>query len=320
MTTREASDESQPSHCANCGAPLTGEYCAQCGQSRAELKRPIIGLFTDALDGLLTWDGRLLTTFRQLYARPGKLARDFVDGQRRRFTPPVRLYLVVSLVFFAAMAFSGVRIVAVNISLDETGAPNVGEPNVVVTLFQPPRDAAPVALDADAQRQVIEAAQARGLSERMQSVALDAMNSPDELEAKAAAAASQAMILMVVVFALLSALLHPRRRLIEHTVHALYFHAALLLPLAAFIIVGIRLPLPDVMLPIGPQGVALSLVIALLLAAIATIGFVSGIVLFDRGFYDSSWVGAVLRAIPLVLGYVTSAVFAALGLIFLAAL
>ncbi|MBI1235931.1 MAG: DUF3667 domain-containing protein [Alphaproteobacteria bacterium] len=121
MTGADSNSRIAAETCANCGTSLTGEYCPQCGQSRAELKRPVIGLFTEALDGVFTWDGRLLSTFRQLFSRPGRVAREFVDGRRRSYTPPIRLYLIVSLVFFAAMAISGIRIVAVNITADDAG-------------------------------------------------------------------------------------------------------------------------------------------------------------------------------------------------------
>lgn len=301
MTGSNSDTSAETDACANCGAVLTDEYCSQCGQSRAELKRPIIGLFTEALDSLWTWDGRLLSTFRQLFSRPGRVAREFVDGRRRSYTPPIRLYLIVSLLFFAAMAVSGVRIVAVNMTADEAGGARF-----VVTLFQPPREGAPVILGADAQQDILQTADTNGVPGPVLDLIAFAMNNPDVVEERASAAASQAMILMVLVFAVLSAILHPRRRLIEHAVHALYFHAALLLPFAAIIISGIYLPLPLW------AGIGL---------AVATVLLMAGMILaFDRGYYGSSWLGGALRLLPLLLGYVTGAVFVAMGLILFTAI
>lgn len=287
--------------CANCGTSLTDEYCPQCGQSRAELKRPIIGLFTEALDGVFTWDGRLLTTFRQLFSRPGRVAREFVDGKRRSYTPPIRLYLIVSLVFFAAMAVSGVRIVAVNMT-----AGGAGEAGLIITLFQPPREGAPVILGADAEQDILQTADTNGVPGPLLDLIAFAMNNPDIVEERASAAASQAMILMVFVFALLSAVLHPRRRLIEHAVHALYFHSALLLPFAAILIAAIYLPLP--LWAVAGLGIGAILLLT------------AGILFFDRGFYGSSWIGAVLRLFPVLLGYLSGAVFVALGLVLFTAI
>ena len=38
--------------CANCGAPLSGDYCARCGQSREDIRRPALSLVTDTLETL----------------------------------------------------------------------------------------------------------------------------------------------------------------------------------------------------------------------------------------------------------------------------
>lgn len=287
--------------CANCGAPLSGDYCAHCGQSREDIRRPALSLVTETLDGLLSWDGRLLTTFRQLFTRPGRVARDYADGRRQRYTPPVRLYLIVSLLFFGVIAISGVRIVAVDLSVDPDG-----EPNVIVTMFQRPRDGGSEPLSPEDQARVLEITNEAGIDGRWGDIVVEAMTHPDSVESAASSAASQALILMVIIFALLSAIFHPRRRMIEHAVYALYFHAALLLPLAGVLLAGIFLPLPAWLL-IG-------------LAAALVLGLNTLVALHDRGFYGSSWFGAILRSVLICMAYVTSAVFVAIGLIFVAAL
>jgi len=288
--------------CANCDAALGGDYCAQCGQSRSALQRPFLTLLTEALDGVLNWDGRLMTTFRRLFARPGKIARAYIDGKRQSHTPPLRLYLVVSLVFFALMEVSGVRIVAVDSSVDESG-----DPNVAVTMFQRPRDGDAHVMTPEEQAIVLEGAREADISGPVERIVRRAMTAPEAVEQQAASSASQAMILMVFVFALLSGLFHPRRPIIEHAVHALYFHAALLLPFAGFILLGIYIP-----------GLPIWGAVALALTALFSMS--AGFVLFDRGFYGSSWIGAILRSIPIMLGYVTGAVFVAIGLILLGGL
>lgn len=302
MTDSNSDMPAEAETCANCGAALSGDYCAQCGQSRSELQRPFLTLLTEAMDGVLNWDGRLLTTFRRLFARPGKIARAYIDGKRQSHTPPLRLYLIVSLVFFALMETSGVRIVAVDSTIDD-----VGDPNLTITMFQPRRDGEAHVMTPEEQEIVMEGAREADISGPIQRLALRAMTAPEAVEQQAAASSSQAMILMVFVFALLSGLFHPRRPIIEHAVHALYFHAALLLPFAGFIFLGIYIP----GLPIwGAIGLAITALLSML----------TGFLLFDRGFYGSSWIGASLRAIPILLGYVTGAVFVAMGLILLGSL
>jgi hypothetical protein len=87
--------------CANCGAPLTGRYCSECGQRHHDL--PIYHFWhfvREATEDLTHADSRLWRTLIALLFRPGFLTREFLAGRRARYLPPVRLYLVVSVIFF----------------------------------------------------------------------------------------------------------------------------------------------------------------------------------------------------------------------------
>src|ERR1044072_1269710 len=86
--------------CENCGAPLSGEYCAACGQ-RHEPHVHSLGHFAgEAFESITHADSRLWRTLGYLLVKPGRLTREFFDGRRARFMPPFRLYLVISLLFF----------------------------------------------------------------------------------------------------------------------------------------------------------------------------------------------------------------------------
>ena len=50
-------------HCENCGAALTGRYCAQCGQAAIDYHRSFGTLLADAADAFLNLDERFLKTF-----------------------------------------------------------------------------------------------------------------------------------------------------------------------------------------------------------------------------------------------------------------
>jgi len=95
-----------PSHCGNCEAPLTGPYCAQCGQSAHESARSMHALFHDGWHSLTHLDGRLWRTLWLLLVKPGEVSRQFVANRRASFIPPFRLYLVISLVFFGLIGVS----------------------------------------------------------------------------------------------------------------------------------------------------------------------------------------------------------------------
>jgi hypothetical protein len=89
-----------PATCRNCDAPLTGPYCAQCGQHAHESARSLGALFHDAWHVITHVDSRFWSTLWLLLVRPGQLTLDYFAERRARYVPPVRLYLVVSIVFF----------------------------------------------------------------------------------------------------------------------------------------------------------------------------------------------------------------------------
>ena len=50
-------------------------------------------------------DGRAMRTLWTLFRRPGVLTSEFLAGRRRLYTPPFRLYLVISVLFFVVTAW-----------------------------------------------------------------------------------------------------------------------------------------------------------------------------------------------------------------------
>ncbi len=95
-------DNSAPhSGCGNCGAALSGPYCSACGQHAHDSARSIATLFHDAWHLLTHVDGRLWGSLYLLLLRPGRLTQEYFAERRVRYLPPVRLYLVLSVLFFA---------------------------------------------------------------------------------------------------------------------------------------------------------------------------------------------------------------------------
>ena len=90
------------SPCPNCEAALQGPWCHQCGQSAEQLHRSVLHLAAEAFEGFTHFDGRFWRTLPPLLLKPGKLTRDYIDGHRASQIPPLRLFLVVLLIFFFA--------------------------------------------------------------------------------------------------------------------------------------------------------------------------------------------------------------------------
>lgn len=87
-------------HCENCGTPLTGEFCSQCGQHAIDYRRSLFRVLLDAADSFLNWDTKFLHSLNVLLLRPWRLTNDFNSGRRARYVHPLRLYLIASIIFF----------------------------------------------------------------------------------------------------------------------------------------------------------------------------------------------------------------------------
>jgi Protein of unknown function (DUF3667) len=92
-------------HCENCGAPLSGPYCGQCGQPAIDYRRSFGHLLVDVLNEFLNWDSKFFATIALLIVKPWRLTNEFVAGHRVRYVHPLRLYLLASILFFFAVNY-----------------------------------------------------------------------------------------------------------------------------------------------------------------------------------------------------------------------
>lgn len=87
-------------NCLNCSAPLTGAFCASCGQRHVSKPPTVAHLLEETVETLTHADSRLWITLRYLLRKPGLLTREYFAGRRNSYLPPIRLYLIISVVFF----------------------------------------------------------------------------------------------------------------------------------------------------------------------------------------------------------------------------
>jgi len=96
-----------PLGCANCGAAVTGgSYCSACGQRIRHHSLSMKEFLHEAAEVLTHADSRLWRTFVPLTLRPGFLTQQFLLGRRASYLPPVRLYLVLSVLFFLVVSLT----------------------------------------------------------------------------------------------------------------------------------------------------------------------------------------------------------------------
>lgn len=107
--------------CANCGAALSGRFCAACGQQRAAtLDAPRV--LREGLGQVLDADNAWWTTLRELTLRPGPTIRRYVAGERKRFVNPILYMLTVATLFLLAFHAIGVDLGGVQGSTAEQSA------------------------------------------------------------------------------------------------------------------------------------------------------------------------------------------------------
>jgi hypothetical protein len=87
--------------CLNCGTVLEGRHCAQCGQSGDVHVLSLKEVAGDVTHSLLHLDSRVWRTLRLLVRKPGELTREFITGRHQQYIPPFRLYLAISILYFA---------------------------------------------------------------------------------------------------------------------------------------------------------------------------------------------------------------------------
>ena len=80
-------------------------YCPACGQKDVDLDRPFPALLGEVARETFDLDGRAWRTARILFLQPGRLTTEYLAGKRRTYTPPLRLYLFISVTFFITMAW-----------------------------------------------------------------------------------------------------------------------------------------------------------------------------------------------------------------------
>ncbi len=210
--------------CRNCGARRVGPYCHRCGQEAARRSlRALVGAFVrEALDA----DGRLLRSVRLLLGKPGLLTALYVRGKRVRFTSPLRLYLLASLVFFGAFQLTHAPRYAY---LEAQGQVDPAEQAERAEQMRVP-DAPPDG-----------ASWSMRLQQRLRRGRVVQMTQPLAFTARFAGALSTALLLALPFLSLVLKLLVRRRPLYDHVVFALHFGAVFLLVFLAFMMLGVLL-------------------------------------------------------------------------------
>ncbi len=93
--------------CQNCGYVVRKRFCPKCGQENIETRQSFHYLFIHFIEDLVHYDGSFWKTLKNLLFKPGILTREYLQGKRKEYVAPVKLYIFVSFfVFFVGGAIN----------------------------------------------------------------------------------------------------------------------------------------------------------------------------------------------------------------------
>jgi hypothetical protein len=83
-------------NCKNCDSPLAGNFCANCGQ-KSEIHRVTFKHFLHEFFHAFTHtDKGILLLMKELVTRPGHVAREYLDGKRKKYFNPLTFLIILS--------------------------------------------------------------------------------------------------------------------------------------------------------------------------------------------------------------------------------
>lgn len=91
-------------NCKNCGATLTGKYCAQCGQRASVSRFTIPELLHELTHSITHVEHNILGLTASLISRPGQTVRNYLEGQRKKYFNPFIYFLI--MLGLQSLAFS----------------------------------------------------------------------------------------------------------------------------------------------------------------------------------------------------------------------
>ncbi|MDB4889664.1 MAG: hypothetical protein JWL61_1519 [Gemmatimonadetes bacterium] len=216
--------------CLNCGAPLTGPFCAECGQRDIPPYPSTRELVVDAFWELSGWDGRFAATVRALVQRPGMLTREFLEGRRARFLSPLRLYLLASLAYFViAAATPDVRLPGKNTNGLTVSATAKSRPERVADAVSGSLDKSQVLTSADREAALKDIERAPAL---IRPFLHKAVADPTGFKRGIVEAMPRMLFALLPIFAAIVAVFYRRRKYPEHLYFAIHLHAFMFLALS----------------------------------------------------------------------------------------
>ena len=91
--------------CLNCDHQDVAErFCPRCGQENVDTHQSFRHLTFHIVEDLTHYDGNVWRTVKNLLFHPARLTKIYLAGKRKKFVPPVKLYIFISFLTFFLVA------------------------------------------------------------------------------------------------------------------------------------------------------------------------------------------------------------------------
>ncbi|MEJ7625948.1 MAG: DUF3667 domain-containing protein [Ferruginibacter sp.] len=114
--------------CSNCSDPLNTEYtfCPNCGQKTRLHRLSLHDIFHEGLHYFIHADKGFFLLLKNLIYKNGTIAKDYVEGKRKKYFPPLNFYLLVATIL--VLVFSIITNTTKSVSFDHPELKNIKDP------------------------------------------------------------------------------------------------------------------------------------------------------------------------------------------------
>ena len=86
--------------CENCGQEVLLRFCPNCGQENVETRQSFHYLFTHFIEDFTHYENGFWKAMKYLLYSPVTLTKTYLEGKRKKFVVPVKLFIFINFIFF----------------------------------------------------------------------------------------------------------------------------------------------------------------------------------------------------------------------------
>jgi hypothetical protein len=92
-------------NCLNCGTEVIDRFCHHCGQENIETHENFFNIAWHFITDYFHFDSKFFRSLIPLFTKPGFLTKEYWEGRRMRYIPPLRLFFFVTIIFMISITY-----------------------------------------------------------------------------------------------------------------------------------------------------------------------------------------------------------------------